>query len=228
MFEFGDILSLHKPDTKETSEFILLDKVARPHSSEGVLHAMGIFTDSSGSILEPHRLILKRPEGAVIQVDSYDDEGNFQNNLACFNIWSRLRNTPLELIPDMWVAPQGYVAMTNLTAEGGELFGKVEAYDIECGTFTRTPLTKILAEIPVEEIEKKAIDQAVVATKLGIQLSSDDPLALYLKENKSFTVAPLDLTPIKFNCAHPYSTNMECAREFTRYIKTIQSALRTK
>lgn len=118
--------------------------------------------------------------------------------------WKKLKEVGLPVVSTMRLTDQNKIVMTDLKADGSELYGKGIVFEIALAKYAnKTPressnIDKIFLEImdneeEVELIKEKTNEYAKIATENGISLAVDDPFELVVHPNGEWDLVCLDL-----------------------------------
>lgn len=121
-----------------------------------------------------------------------------------FARWKMLKDAKLPVPDTVRITSDTTIVMTDLTADGSDIYGKTDAEAIEFEEFLpekshRKPrkMDYILNTISTEVIKAEALKIATRATESDISLPFDDPLSLIIHPDGSWQLMILDLGDAK-------------------------------
>lgn len=118
-----------------------------------------------------------------------------------YALWSYLKDLGCNVVPNVVVLDENRVAMTDMTAEGGEFFGKVKRnkLSIEALSNKKRELTNLenkFLELDLEKVKNEILGLINFLSDKGIQIQYDDPYDLLVKEDGTCEVVLLDFQDI--------------------------------
>ncbi len=136
----------------------------------------------------------------------------------------------LPTCPDIYMVGPNTVGMTNLTADGSELFGKAynDALHRRSGPLSKAEqqFLKISPEAIQEEV-KRIVDQA---TKHNIHLSIDDPFECIIGPNGKFRLIILEVDGLRHEPGHHFleDDNRQLGNQCLAILQNIRASLGKK
>lgn len=109
-----------------------------------------------------------------------------------YRVWRGLKDAGLPVVPSVRKVSSHEVVMTDLTADGSQLYGKNRFMEHRSG-----PLDHLFIQIDPQEIEDKVVQLRKKANQAGIILPPDDPCELLLHPNGTYDLIILDIRDAK-------------------------------
>ena len=138
--------------------------------------------------------------------------------------WRELQDAGIPTVPTMRKLDDERVIMTDLTAEGGCLYGKNKSLQM---TGDKNSIDDIFLSIDPEEITKQAQEIVEKANKAGISLPMDDPLELLVNPDGTWRLLVLDLSMLEFRLEQRsvIANNEEAIDFFNHQLQIIRQGL---
>jgi hypothetical protein len=142
--------------------------------------------------LEPKKTLVLSPvnrpqtEMVFVQKNTYQITAD-----ETLEIWHKLKDAGLPVVPTMRKVNGHSVLMTNLTVDGSYLFGKYAAFSDTA--WTPKDMTKKFKKIKSIEIMRKVWDLAGTCNENDIELAYDDAFEVLVRPDGSWKLVILDL-----------------------------------
>lgn len=154
------------------------------------------------------------------------DFGQDTNRIV--EVWKRCKDVGIPVVPTLGITQRGTVVMTDLRADGSELYGKSLVFYSHGEKREPSELDSIFLQIlsdteKLKAIKEEAIRLAVKAGESGIAMPIDDPFELLVKPDGTFSLICLDLelglySPLEFltqnDIATKIDSNVKCVDKF--------------
>lgn len=165
-------------------------------------------------------------------------ERPYDNPERIIKIWKKFKEIGLPVVSTMRQIENGSLLLTNLKADGSEIFGKGYCLAIKNGSLAvengngkpEKAFLRVTEPTEISSIEQKALEFAALASEHDIELPIDDPFELRVRPDGRWEVVILDLrsallgdggTDLKFR-------NERAVETFMLFLKNIRDVLLSK
>jgi hypothetical protein len=200
-----DLINSHKPNKLRAirKEDIGSKKMGGCFEKEKIA---AIVTNETGNT---RSLRLIRKEVIVASADCFGEETlEMSDAQRYYERWKYLRKIGISTVSSMRVVDEYTVAMGDMTANGGEFFGKAkrqalldEINAIKHGFIKARKLTileKVFMSLDHEEMKEDVAQIQKMAWDAGIRLPSDDQYDLLVNPDGTWNVMVMDLSALRW------------------------------
>ncbi|OGD83431.1 hypothetical protein A2572_01850 [Candidatus Collierbacteria bacterium RIFOXYD1_FULL_40_9] len=116
-------------------------------------------------------------------------------------IWKYLQEIGCNVPPNVVVLDENRAAMTDMTANGGEFFGKVKRnkISVEAGMKKKRELSKkevSFLSLDIDDVKQRVLGLIESLSEKSIEIQSDDPYDLLIKDDGTYEIVLLDFQTI--------------------------------